>query len=191
MDPPPGTVPLLDVTVPGDTADGGSPTYPAITHPLPDSGPQARSGGRLRPRAKRPPSCHDPQPRACARIACGRVGWQSTKRGGRGDRASGPQGQRGNAFSTGVWIARITTDRYATAEAGGKRAREKGGGYPQVLNRQPTGLLTAHFGQEQGMRPVKRSGVSKGRSARQFKRNVRRTKGANVAPPPMRGGFRL
>lgn len=41
------------------------------------------------------------------------------------------------------------------------------------------------------MRPVKRSGVSKGRSARQFKRNVRRTKGANVAPPPMRGGFRL
>lgn len=36
-----------------------------------------------------------------------------------------------------------------------------------------------------------RSGVNKARSARQFRRNSGRTKGANVAPPPARGGFRL
>lgn len=41
------------------------------------------------------------------------------------------------------------------------------------------------------MRPVKRFGVNKSASARKFKSNVRRTKGANIAPPPMRGGIRL
>ena len=40
------------------------------------------------------------------------------------------------------------------------------------------------------MRPVKRHGVSKHRSAAKFRRNVRRTKGANVNAP-MRGGWRL
>lgn len=40
------------------------------------------------------------------------------------------------------------------------------------------------------MRPVKRFGVSKGRSARKFRRNVGRTKGANLVMP-MRGGWRL
>ena len=38
---------------------------------------------------------------------------------------------------------------------------------------------------------MRRSRVSKGRSASQFRHNVRHTKRANVAPPPMRGGFRL
>lgn len=41
------------------------------------------------------------------------------------------------------------------------------------------------------MRPVRRSGVNKGRSAKQFRSNSRRTKGANVAKGPMRGGIRL
>lgn len=41
------------------------------------------------------------------------------------------------------------------------------------------------------MRPSRRSGVSKGRSARQFKRHIRRTKSANMATAPMRGGWRL
>lgn len=41
------------------------------------------------------------------------------------------------------------------------------------------------------MRPLYRSAVSKGRSAGQFKRNVGRTKAANVKATPMRGGFRL
>lgn len=36
-----------------------------------------------------------------------------------------------------------------------------------------------------------RSRVNKGASASKFRRNTRKTKGANVAPPPMRGGFRL
>lgn len=40
------------------------------------------------------------------------------------------------------------------------------------------------------MRPVKRQYVHKGRSAGQFKRNVSRTKGANVHAP-MRGGWRM
>lgn len=39
------------------------------------------------------------------------------------------------------------------------------------------------------MRPLRRHRVSKGRSARSFKRNVRRTKAANVSV--MRGGWRL
>lgn len=41
------------------------------------------------------------------------------------------------------------------------------------------------------MRPVSRSGVNKGRSARQFRKNVGRTKAPNVAGAPMRGGWRL
>lgn len=41
------------------------------------------------------------------------------------------------------------------------------------------------------MRPSKRSPVNKGHSAKQFKRNVRHTKGANVSAAPMRGGIRL
>lgn len=36
-----------------------------------------------------------------------------------------------------------------------------------------------------------RNAVNKGRSASKFRKQVGRTKGANVAPPPMRGGFRL
>lgn len=41
------------------------------------------------------------------------------------------------------------------------------------------------------MRPLARSKVSKQRSVSQFRRSASRTKGANVSPPPMRGGFRL
>lgn len=41
------------------------------------------------------------------------------------------------------------------------------------------------------MRPSRRSGVSKGRSARKFRRNVRHTKAANMRGQPMRGGIRL
>lgn len=41
------------------------------------------------------------------------------------------------------------------------------------------------------MRPVKRYGVSKHRSARSFRRNTSRTRAANVNPAPMRGGIRL
>lgn len=37
----------------------------------------------------------------------------------------------------------------------------------------------------------KRSHVSKSGSARQFRANTYSTKRVNVAPPPMRGGFRL
>lgn len=33
--------------------------------------------------------------------------------------------------------------------------------------------------------------VNKGLSARKFRGNVKRTKAANLAPPPARGGFRL
>lgn len=36
-----------------------------------------------------------------------------------------------------------------------------------------------------------RSPVNKSRSAKKFRSQARRTKGANVSPPPMRGGFRL
>lgn len=32
---------------------------------------------------------------------------------------------------------------------------------------------------------------NKRRSARKFRRNVGRTKAINIAPPPMRGGFRI
>lgn len=40
------------------------------------------------------------------------------------------------------------------------------------------------------MMPLKRRGVSKGRSARKFRKNIRRTKRANVSGPN-RGGWRL
>lgn len=40
------------------------------------------------------------------------------------------------------------------------------------------------------MRPVKRFGVNKRRSAKKFKKQVRRTKGANMAQV-MRGGIRF
>lgn len=41
------------------------------------------------------------------------------------------------------------------------------------------------------MRPSSRSRVNKGRSARQFRGNASRTKGANLRGAPMRGGIRL
>ena len=41
------------------------------------------------------------------------------------------------------------------------------------------------------MRPVRRSSVSKSRSARQFRGQIRRTKKANINVNPMRGGWRL
>lgn len=40
------------------------------------------------------------------------------------------------------------------------------------------------------MRPLKRSGVNKGKSARRFRKHSARTKGANMKSP-MRGGIRL
>jgi len=40
------------------------------------------------------------------------------------------------------------------------------------------------------MRPLSRGRVSKGRSSRQFRKSVGRTKSANVKAP-MRGGWRL
>lgn len=41
------------------------------------------------------------------------------------------------------------------------------------------------------MRPSRRYGVSKKRSAKRFRKNVSRTKGANLWTGPMRGGIRL
>ena len=41
------------------------------------------------------------------------------------------------------------------------------------------------------MRPVKRAPVNKGKSAQSFKRNVGKTKAANMSPALMRGGIRL
>lgn len=41
------------------------------------------------------------------------------------------------------------------------------------------------------MRPVKRYGVNKGRSARKFRHSAGRTKMANLHPGPMRGGIRM
>lgn len=38
---------------------------------------------------------------------------------------------------------------------------------------------------------MRRKPVNKFRSARRFRSNVGRTKRMNVAPPPMRGGFRI
>lgn len=41
------------------------------------------------------------------------------------------------------------------------------------------------------MRPVSRKPVHKGMSARKFRHHVSHSKAANMAPPPMRGGYRL
>jgi hypothetical protein len=41
------------------------------------------------------------------------------------------------------------------------------------------------------MKPLSRHKVSKYRSASKFKRNVRKTKAANMQLNPMRGGWRL
>lgn len=41
------------------------------------------------------------------------------------------------------------------------------------------------------MRPLKRKPVGKYGSAKKFRKQVGRTKAANVRPSPMRGGFRL
>lgn len=41
------------------------------------------------------------------------------------------------------------------------------------------------------MRPLKRSGVNKHRSAGKFRRSAGRTKAPNVKAGPMRGGWRL
>lgn len=38
---------------------------------------------------------------------------------------------------------------------------------------------------------MRRSRVNKGRSARKFRRSTQRTKAANLAPAPQRGGWRL
>lgn len=38
---------------------------------------------------------------------------------------------------------------------------------------------------------MKRSHVNKHRGARRFRQQAGRTHGKNLAPPPMRGGFRL
>jgi len=53
------------------------------------------------------------------------------------------------------------------------------------------GVPLGVFCLEDVMRPVKRYGVDKGQSARQFRGNVSRTKGANMRAAPMRGGIRL
>lgn len=41
------------------------------------------------------------------------------------------------------------------------------------------------------MRPVKRYGVSKGKSARKFRSDSKSTAALNVRSSPMRGGWRL
>lgn len=41
------------------------------------------------------------------------------------------------------------------------------------------------------MRPVHRSHVNKGRSARKFRKQTRFTKAPNMSVTPMRGGWRL
>lgn len=41
------------------------------------------------------------------------------------------------------------------------------------------------------MKPLGRKHVSKHKSARKFRNSVGRTKSANIAPGPMRGGIRL
>lgn len=41
------------------------------------------------------------------------------------------------------------------------------------------------------MRPLARGRVNKRGSARSFRKSTTRTKAPNMAPPPMRGGFRL
>jgi hypothetical protein len=41
------------------------------------------------------------------------------------------------------------------------------------------------------MNPLSRQSVSKRGSAKKFRGHASRTKAANLAPPPMRGGYRL
>lgn len=41
------------------------------------------------------------------------------------------------------------------------------------------------------MNPLKRKAVSKGASAKHFHKHGSHTKSVNLAPPPMRGGYRL
>jgi len=41
------------------------------------------------------------------------------------------------------------------------------------------------------MRNSSRKMVNKSRSKREFKNKISRTKSPNLAPPPMRGGYRL
>lgn len=41
------------------------------------------------------------------------------------------------------------------------------------------------------MRPLHRKGSNKRRAAKQFKRNIGRTKAFNIKTSPMRGGIRL
>lgn len=41
------------------------------------------------------------------------------------------------------------------------------------------------------MVPLKRKPVSKGKSARHFRKHTQHTKAPNMAPTPMRGGWRL
>lgn len=41
------------------------------------------------------------------------------------------------------------------------------------------------------MRPTKRHGVNKRKSAHKFKKNIQRTKAPNSVHAPMRGGWRL
>ena len=41
------------------------------------------------------------------------------------------------------------------------------------------------------MKPVSRRSVNKSKSAAKFRSDSRRTKAANLAPPPIRGGYRL
>lgn len=41
------------------------------------------------------------------------------------------------------------------------------------------------------MRPLSRHSSSRSAGAGKFRRNISRTKAPNMAPPPMRGGFRL
>lgn len=44
---------------------------------------------------------------------------------------------------------------------------------------------------EVDMKPSSRQGVNKHSSAKQFRRDSSRTKALNMAPRPMRGGFRI
>ena len=41
------------------------------------------------------------------------------------------------------------------------------------------------------MTPIRRRGVSKSGSARHFRKNVARTRAANIMTGPMRGGIRM
>jgi hypothetical protein len=41
------------------------------------------------------------------------------------------------------------------------------------------------------MNPLRRKPVSKSKSAKHFRSHASHTKGVNMAPPPMRGGYRM